>query len=37
MGKIYTFETKKAFIDIGTIDNYHLANKVEYSYLEDIK
>lgn len=28
LGKIYTFETKSTFIDIGTPDSYHFANSI---------
>jgi mannose-1-phosphate guanylyltransferase len=28
MGKIFAFETKKTFIDIGTVENYYFANSL---------
>jgi len=34
VGKIFTFETKKPFIDIGTIENYYLANNTAYNFFE---
>ena len=33
IGKIYAFETKKTFIDIGTVENYNTANNLAKKYV----